>query len=188
MENISPPPSPPHPPYPVKEYVIDPLKVQLFQERMLEEQNLADGLLAGLVAALLGAILWGIVTVVTDYQTGWMAVFMGYLVGSAMRRFGKGVDKKFGYSGAALSLISCLVGNLFTAAVLISQIESIPLGVVLVGMVAMPLAAVEIMAAIFSPFDLLFYGIALYAGYRFSFRRVTPADRETFYRERPAQI
>jgi hypothetical protein len=32
------------------------------------------------------------------------------------------------------------------------------------------------MAATFSPMDLLFYGIAIYEGYKFSFRQLTDED------------
>ena len=32
------------------------------------------------------------------------------------------------------------------------------------------------MVATFSPMDLLFYGIAVYEGYKFSFRQVGPED------------
>ena len=34
----------------------------------------------------------------------------------------------------------------------------------------------ELMMATFSPFDLLFYGIAMYQGYKFSFRPLSPKD------------
>jgi hypothetical protein len=33
-----------------------------------------------------------------------------------------------------------------------------------------------LMQATFSPMDVLFYGIAIYEGYRFSFRQITQAD------------
>lgn len=33
-----------------------------------------------------------------------------------------------------------------------------------------------VMVATFSPMDLLFYGIAVYEGYKLSFRRVSPED------------
>ena len=35
---------------------------------------------------------------------------------------------------------------------------------------------ISLMRATFNPMDLLFYGIAVYEGYRFSFRQVTQAD------------
>jgi hypothetical protein len=38
----------------------------------------------------------------------------------------------------------------------------------------------DLMKATFSPIDLLFYGIAVYEGYRFSFRQVTPEELAGF--------
>jgi hypothetical protein len=35
---------------------------------------------------------------------------------------------------------------------------------------------VEFMKVTFSPIDLLFYGLAVYAGYRYAFRRVTKEE------------
>jgi hypothetical protein len=169
------------------EYVreLDPYKVREFQERLDNEQNLLLGLLAGGAAALLGAILWAAVTVITDYQIGWMAVGLGFLVGWAVRRFGRGQRPIFGLAGAGLALAGCILGNVLTAAVIISQQESVSLFSVLVFLLLSPGLVLELLVSMFSPMDLLFYGIALYEGYRFSFRQVAPAERDSLYRTRP---
>jgi len=78
------------------ENAIDPLILQAALQRLKSEQNLVLAALAGGVAALLGACIWAAVTVTTNYQIGWMAVGVGFLVGYAVRSFGKGIDKSFG--------------------------------------------------------------------------------------------
>ena len=160
---------------------IDQEKWQLLVQQMREKQNLAQGILFGGIAAGIGAIIWAAVTIATGYQIGWLAVGVGFLVGMAVRLFGKGIDPVFGIAGAALSLIGCLGGNLLSVCMMISQQESIPLFQIFS---FLDLAIiVELMIDTFSPIDLLFYGIALYEGYKFSFREVTGEELATVLTE-----
>ena len=129
-------------------------------------QSLPMGLIAGLAAAAVGAAVWAVVTVVTGYQIGWMAVAVGFLVGWAVRLAGKGNSSAFGMLGAALALGGCLVGNLLTGSVVASRELGVPITEVLARMT--PTFGFDLMAAMFSPIDLLFYGLAIYQGYRFS--------------------
>jgi hypothetical protein len=160
-------------------------KVQEFQERLLSEQSLPLGLIAGALAALLGAILWAVFTVITDTQIGWMAVGIGFVVGFAVRQFGRGRTRVFGLVGAGLALASCLAGNVLTAAIIIAQQEAVSIVDVLIFLLLSPGTVVEILAVTFTPIDLLFYGLALYEGYRFSFRQISLAERDSLYRTRP---
>lgn len=130
-----------------------------------EEQNLGIGIAAGAIAALLGAGAWAAVTAATNFQIGWMAVGVGFLVGYGVRKFGKGVDPVFGFAGAALALFGCLLGNLLAAYAMGSKELGVP-----VGELVSQIGPVEILKATFSPMDLLFYGIAVYEGYKLSFR------------------
>ena len=153
---------------------IDPAQLQHALENLSSEQNLFLGVLAGAVAALGGAALWAVVTITTGYQIGYLAVAVGFLVGFAMRQFGKGTDQVFGVVGAVLALLGCGLGNLFSACAVLSQQEGIPFFDVLS---VLDLAIIsELMAATFSPVDLLFYGIAIYEGYKLSFRQLTAQD------------
>jgi hypothetical protein len=103
-----------------------------------------------------------------------MAVGVGFLVGYAVRFAGKGVDPIFAYTGAALALLGCLAGNLFTALGVACQQGSV--GFVQLLLRLNPSIAGRLLAATFSPMDLLFYGIAVYEGYKFSLQRLTPAE------------
>ena len=153
------------------EFEIDEMKYQQFINQIEGNQNLHLGIIGGLVAAVIGAAIWTAVTVVADFQIGWMAVGIGFLVGFAVRVTGKGISKSFGYVGAILALASCLAGNLFSICVIISKQEAIPFFYLLTRL--NPQIIAELMKSTFSPIDLLFYGIAVYEGYRFSFKQVT---------------
>ena len=122
--------------------------------------------MAGLVAAAVGAGLWALVTIVTGFQIGWMAVGVGFLVGWAVRIAGKGTHRAFGIMGALLALGGCAIGNLLTIVVIAARHFEIPLVAVFSRLT--PDVVVQLMGATFSPMDLLFYGIAIYEGYRFS--------------------
>ena len=124
------------------------------------------GLLAGVLAAAVGAALWAGVTVLTGYQIGWMAIGVGALVGVALRTAGKGTTTMFGILGAALALGGCLVGNFLTGAVVLSRHGDISLAVFFTRLT--PDLAVRLMTAMFSPMDLLFYGLAIWQGYKIS--------------------
>jgi hypothetical protein len=146
----------------------------LVVQRLRSEQNLALGAAAGAAAALIGAGAWAAITVFTHYQIGWMAVGVGFLVGLAMRTFGKGLDKVFGFVGAGLALFGCLLGNLLGVCGMIAQQEQAGFLEVFSRLDAQSVQ--DLMVATFSPMDLLFYAIAVYEGYKLSFRRVSPEE------------
>ncbi len=153
---------------------IEDAQIQYVIEQLRNEQNLAMGVLAGTGAALAGAAVWAVVTVVTQYQIGWMAVGVGFLVGIAVRQFGKGIDKTFGVVGAVLALVGCLLGNLFAVCGMIAAEEGVGFLEVVSGLNAE--IVMELMSATFSPMDLLFYGIAVYEGFKLSIRQLTEQD------------
>jgi hypothetical protein len=89
-----------------KKVEIDPVKLQVALEKFRSEQDFLGGVGAGLAAAIAGAIIWAVISAVTEYQIGWMAVGVGFLVGMTVRVVGKGIEKHFGIAGA---LLLCLV-------------------------------------------------------------------------------
>jgi hypothetical protein len=153
---------------------IDALKLQRFRQNVKEHQNFSMGLFAGLLAALIGAMVWALITDLTHYQIGWMAVGIGFLVGYSVRRFGQGIDQIYGIMGAILALTGCLVGNLLSICMMVAEQQALSVMDVLTQLT--PGIAVNMMVATFNPMDVLFYGIAIYEGYRFAFRRFTPQE------------
>jgi hypothetical protein len=146
---------------------VDQVKRRARLRQMETEQSLLVGAVGGLVTAAIGAGLWATITVLTQYQIGWMAVGIGFLVGHAVRLTGKGVHPSFGIMAACLGCLGCLAGNLLSTCIFVSLQESTPLGEVLAQL--NPPLVMELMAATFSMVDLLFYGLAIYFAYRYSF-------------------
>lgn len=151
------------------QYRPDQVERALFEIRC--EQNLMLGAVAGVIAGAVGALLWAVVTVATMFEIGWLAVGIGFMVGAAVRWAGRGTTQSFGVVGAAIALASVLAGKFLTI-----------LGLFAVAGGMSYLQAVTqfdysitltVMAGDFSPIDLLFYGIAIWEGYRISIREIT---------------
>jgi hypothetical protein len=155
---------------------VDPVKISQLLTELRARQNFSLALVAGLTAAVIGAMAWALVTVATNYQIGWMAVGVGFLVGGTVRTLGRGIDKSFGYLGALLSVFGCLLGNLLSLCAVVAGQEGLSSLTVLAHIGGNPALIPAALIATFHPMDLLFYGIAVYEGYRFSFRRITDAE------------
>lgn len=139
-------------------------------EKLRMEQNLILGIILGLIVGVVCAILWGIITVVTNYQIGYMAIAVGALVGLTVRKFGKGIDATFGYAGAIIALISVVLGNVLS--LIGYSVQGLEIEYVEALKTYDYSLIPDQMAAFFSYIDLLFYGIAVYVGYHFSFRKI----------------
>ncbi|MCI0553792.1 MAG: hypothetical protein L0287_22820 [Anaerolineae bacterium] len=135
-------------------------------EQLDTDANLIMGLIGGAIAMLVSAIIWGIITYVTEYQIGYMAIGVGFLVGIAVRYFGKGHSMIFGLSSAALSLLGCALGNLLFYTGVIAREEGASFIEVFFFLLTTPAATIELFTLAFEVMDLLFYGIAAYVGFR----------------------
>ncbi|HEX5168063.1 MAG TPA: hypothetical protein VFW11_02735 [Cyclobacteriaceae bacterium] len=154
--------------------ILDEDKLYQYHERLRLEQNLPMALVGGFIAAIIGASLWAIITIATGFQIGFMAVGVGFVVGYTVRYFGKGIDKIFGIVGAILALAGCLLGNFLTLLGIAADQEGF--GYIEILQIVDYSLVPAVMIESFSPMDLLFYGIAIYEGYRFSFRHVADED------------
>ena len=134
-------------------------------EQLEDQPNLLMGLIGGGIAMLVGAIAWGAITYFTKYQIGWMSIGVGFLVGLAIRFFGKGKTMIFGISGAVLALIGCLLGNLMFYAGVIARVEGASFLNVFFMLLLTPAAALEVFTIAFDFMDILFYALAAYAGF-----------------------
>lgn len=143
-------------------------------ENLKLEQNLGLGIIGGSIGGLLGAIIWAAVTYFTEYQIGYLAMGVGFLVGFGMNKSGKGIDRIFGIAGGIIALVSVLVGNfLVSLGYLAKYLEISYLDALLYFDYSMTF---ELLWETFAFMDLLFYALAVYAGYRFSFRKITQAQ------------
>ena len=136
------------------------------REPVAPSSNLMLGVAAGVVAMFVGTAIWVGITVATNFQIGYMAVGVGFLVGLAMRFAGRGTGQPYHAIGAGLALLGCALGNLFTGCVLVAREFQTSFGEVLANLdIEM---AGEIMGAMFSPMDILFYVLAAMAGWKYS--------------------
>ena len=156
------------------EVELDPAMVEQLVADLRSRSSLLRGAVAGVLAMAAGAAVWTGVAVATEYQIGWMAVGMGCAVGFAVRLGGRGLENSFGILGASLALMGCVLGNLLTGCYFLSSELGLDYVKVLTGI--NPQSAVEVLKVMFQPMDLLFYGIALYEGYEFSFRSISPEE------------
>ncbi len=146
---------------------LDPQKLQRQLGVRQDEANLLMGIAGGLVAALIGAIIWGFISSLTGFQIGWMAIGIGFLVGYAVKIFGKGSEISFGFAGAVLALLGCLAGNVFAMVAMVADHEGLAFFDLFSRLDLS--SALALLSEGFGPLDLLFYGVALYFGYKHSF-------------------
>ncbi len=136
------------------------------REPVASPENLMLGVIAGAIAMLVGTAIWVTITVVTNFQIGYMAVGVGFLVGIAMRYAGRGYGQPFHAIGAGLALLGCALGNLFTGCELIAMANEVSFLDVVSGLNFEIVQ--DIMVAMFSPMDILFYALAAMAGWKYS--------------------
>jgi hypothetical protein len=134
-------------------------------EQLDDQPNLLMGLIGGVIAMLVSAIIWGAITYFTEYQIGWMAIGVGFLVGIAVRFFGNGKTLMFGISGAVLALVGCVLGNFMVYSGIIAREESMSFLNVFFLLLLDPIATIEIFTVFFDFMDILFYALAAYVGF-----------------------
>jgi hypothetical protein len=88
-----------------------------------------------------------------------------------MRFLGKGIDRIFGIVGGVIALFSVALGNFLTALGYVAK--AYEMGFLEVLQQFDYSLTFELMKVTFTAMDVLFYGLAVYAGYRYSFRRIT---------------
>ena len=143
-------------------------------ENLKFEQNIGLGIIGGGIGGLIGAVIWAAVTYLTEYQIGWLALGVGFLVGLGVRYLGKGIDTIFGVVGGVIALFSVALGNFLTIQGYAAKYYEVSFLEVL--KMFDYTYTFDVMRDTFSPMDVLFYGLAIYAGYRYSFRKITRAQ------------
>jgi hypothetical protein len=131
-------------------------------------QNFALAIPAGIAAAIVGAALWAGFVYVTEYELGLIAIAVGALVGLAVRAVGHGVDMKFGILGAACAAFGWALGLVLCDLAFLARETGQPFLDVVGRMGVGNSVSLAVEAA--DAMELLFLAIAVYEGYRFSFR------------------
>ena len=131
-------------------------------------QNFAAAVPVAILAAIAGAMLWAAFGYFSGMSIGLIAILIGALVGYAVRRVGKGVDRKFGILGGAASALGWALGTWMCDLALLAKDAGRPILEVLGNVGLTDSLAFAFRAA--DAMDLLFLAIAVYEGYRFSLR------------------
>lgn len=145
---------------------------EALREKFRAHQDVSYALIGGAFVSLICALLWAVITVATEYQIGYMAIAVGFLVGISIRFLGAGIDPLFGFIGAFYALLGCLLGNLFSQIGFIAHSQNMEYLDVL-SFLSLELT-VSLLTESFSPMDIFFYGFAIFAGYKYAFRTIHP--------------
>ncbi len=148
------------------DFLLDSEADKILQLR--EDQSLTRGFFAGLIAAIIGGIIWGLIVYLTNYKIAYIAVAIGFLVGYAIKQFGKGIDPVFAYMGGALALFGCMFGNIFTIVLLLTK-EGYDIDFYTGLNMLLNFEFLWMAISRGTDFlDFIFYAIATYEGFRFS--------------------
>jgi len=142
-----------------------PSTLPTVDNQMDDDSNLIMGLVGGGIAMLVSAAIWGAVTYFTEYQIGWMAIGVGFLVGIAVKFFGKGKTPIYGIMSAAFALVGCALGNLLFYSGFIAREEGVAFLEVFFFFLFSPVDTIELFSIAFEFMDILFYGLAAWVGY-----------------------
>lgn len=135
-------------------------------KRRAVNARLLLGIAGALAGALLGAVAWAAITASTHFQIGYMAVGVGILAGYGMRVLSGGRDRAGGIAAGVVAFLGCVLGNLLTAVVVIAQHKHFAIVPAVLSVAIQPALAFDLLRSGFDMMDLLFYAIAVYAGYR----------------------
>lgn len=90
-------------------------------EQLLAEQKLAAAAIVGAVTAIFAAAAYGLTTATWDFSSGFAATGIGIAVGISMQFLGRGIEPIFAVLASIYTVLGCLLGNIFRAAVLLAQ-------------------------------------------------------------------
>jgi hypothetical protein len=124
------------------------------------------GTIVGFCAAIIGAIILAFVNFKTNNPISWTVIALGFLVGYAVRTFGKGSDRVFGVVGAVISLIGCKLTDLAAFMLYYSSQGNIPLLTLFPQMA--PGFVLDLVIKSFYPMDALYYPITAFIAYKVS--------------------
>lgn len=84
--------------------------------RIVRQQSERAAITAGLIVIIVFSVIWVMVTDLFGTVYPWATVILGYLIGHAVRRAGKGVEWWFALIGATLTSIGAVIANIVLAA------------------------------------------------------------------------
>ena len=89
--------------------------------RLVALQSVRNAVVAGLIVIVLFSGFWVALSSLTNRVFPWITLLLGYLLGFAVRRAGRGVDWRFPLTAAGLALAGSLFANIVVAAGLTAE-------------------------------------------------------------------
>ncbi len=83
---------------------------------LVRAQSLRTAVVAGLIAIVVFAIAWILVTAASGRVLPWFTVLLGFALGYAVRRGGRGLDWRFPALAAFMAFAGSLLGNVVISA------------------------------------------------------------------------
>lgn len=157
---------------------IDPMLLQRYLQNVRDNQNLMMGILGGAAGALLGAVIWAIIAAVAHLNIGFIAIAVGFLAGYGVRYLGKGIDVQFAIVGSICAALGVAAGQILAVCIFAAKEYQTSVFTIIGNLD--PATMKEMLLIDFSPMDLFFYGIALWAGFKYAKRIITPDEVKSF--------
>jgi hypothetical protein len=130
-------------------------------------ESLVRAIAAGLVAAIVGGVAWGFIVKLSDYEVGFVAWGIGFLVGTAVvLATGGAKGRRLQITAVAMALLGILIGK-YLGFALIVQEDAEAFGAS-IGLFSEDMFRLfrEELDAVFGLFDLLWVGLAVFSAWR----------------------
>ena len=130
-------------------------------------ESLVRAVAAGLVAAIVGGVAWALIVKASDYEVGFVAWGIGFLVGTAVVFATRGAkSRRLQIVAVALALVGILIGKYLSFALVVQEdAESIGASIGLFSGDMFELFR-ENLDTVFGLFDLLWVGLAVVSAWR----------------------
>lgn len=131
---------------------------------------LLPAVLAGIVAAIVGGVIWGLIVKWTDYEVGFVAWGIGFLVGIAVVAATRGArGPVFQVVAVLCALLGILLGKYLSFAWVLQEVaERETQGAVEISVLSMDTVDIfrDELSTVFDWIDLLWVGLAVYTAWR----------------------
>ena len=84
--------------------------------RLWQAQSVRDAIVASLIVIVVFSTLWAMLSTLLGKLFPWFTLVLGFLLGLAVRRAGRGLDWRFPLIAAVATVVGSLVGNIVVAA------------------------------------------------------------------------
>jgi hypothetical protein len=130
-------------------------------------QSLVRALAGGLIAAIIGGVAWGLIVKLSDYEVGFVAWGIGFLVGTAVvLATGGAKGRQLQITAVVLALVGVLIGKYLGFALIVQEdAESFGASIGLFSEEMFRLFREEL-DTVFGLFDLLWVGLAVFSAWR----------------------